>query len=125
MIGRFLAPAALVAVVALSVACGSSGEGGREVRITQGQDECTPKTSEATPGEKLNLVVTNDSDKEPYELEGEGGAKLEEIIVPEGKIREVGFDVPEEAGSYELKCYVPGDIETIIEVVVPEASPRY
>jgi len=62
--------------------------------------------------------VTNDSDKEPYELEGEGGTNLEEIVVPEGKTREVGFDVPEEAGTYELKCYVPGDIETIIEVQV-------
>ena len=125
MIAKFFALAGAAALIALSVACGSSGEGGREVRITQGQDECTPKTIEATPGEKLNLVVTNDSDKEPYELEGEGGAKLEEIVVPEGKTREVGFDVPEEAGSYELKCYVPGDIETIIEIVVPEASPQY
>jgi len=118
VIARFAALAGAAALIALSVACGSSGEGGREVRITQGQDKCTPKTIEATPGEKLNLVVTNDSDKEPYELEGEGGTKLEEIIVPEGKTREVGFDVPEEAGSYELKCYVPGDIETIIDVVV-------
>jgi hypothetical protein len=105
-------------MIALFAACGSSGEGGREVRITQGQDECTPKSIDASPGEKLNLVVTNGSDKEPYELEGEGGTSLEEIIVPEGKTREVGFDVPEEAGSYELKCYVPGDIETIIEVQV-------
>ena len=127
MIAKFVAISAVgSALVAVSIACGSSGEGGREVAITQGQEECTPKTIEATPGEKLNLVVTNESDKEPYELEGEGGAKLEEIVVPEGKTREVGFDVPEEPGSYELKCYVPGDIETIIEVVAaPEASPRY
>jgi Cupredoxin-like domain len=127
VIGKIVAmTAAGVALVALCVACGSSGEGGREVSITQGQAECSPKVIEAAPGEKLNLVVTNDSDKEPYELEGEGGAKLEEIVVPEGKTREVGFDVPEEAGNYELKCYVPGDIETIIEVVVgAESSPRY
>ena len=113
-----LALVGAVALVALSVACGSSGEGGREVRITQSQEECSPTVIEAAPGEKLNLVVTNDSDKEPYELEGEGGTKLEEIIVPEGKTREVGFDVPQDAGTYELKCYVPGDIETIIEVQV-------
>ena len=119
MIGRFVAITTVgAALIALSIACGSSGEGGREVRITQGLDECTPKTIEATPGEKLNLVVTNESDKEPYELEGEGGTNLEEIVEPEGKTREVGFDVPEEAGSYEIKCYVPGDVETIIEVQV-------
>jgi plastocyanin len=118
VIRRFVGPAALATSIALSVACGSSGEGGREVSITQGQEECTPKTITAAPGEKLNLVVTNDSDKEPYELEGEDGTKLEEIVVPEGKTREVGFDVPEEAGSYEIKCYVPGDVETTIEVLV-------
>jgi len=119
VIGKFVAITAVgVALIALAVACGSSGEGGREVRITQAQEECSPTLIDASPGEKLNLVVTNDSDKEPYELEGEGGTKLEEIIVPEGKTREVGFDVPQDAGTYELKCYVPGDIETIIEVQV-------
>lgn len=106
----------------LAVACSSSGEGGREVPITQGQDGCTPETIDATPGEKLNLVVTNDSDKEPYEVEGEGGTALDEIIVPQGKTREVGFDVPDEPGTYEIKCYVPGDIETIIDVEVQAAA---
>ena len=118
MTGKLIAPAAIAAFVVLSAACGSSGEGGREVRITQGQEECTPTTIDASPGEKLNLVVTNESDKEPYELEGEGGTKLEEIVVPQGKTREVGFDAPEDPGAYEIKCYVPGDIETIIEVQV-------
>jgi hypothetical protein len=118
VIQRLSAPAALAALIAVSVACGSSGEGRREVSITQGQEACTPKTITAAPSEKLNLVVRNDSNKEPYELEGEGGTKLEEIVVPEGKTREVGFDVPEEAGNYEIKCYVPGDVETIIEVQV-------
>ena len=116
---RTTAPASLivgVAFIALAVACGSSGEGGREVRITQSDDGCTPESIEATTGEKLNLVVTNESGKEPYEVEGEGGTPLEEIIVPEGKTREVGFTVPDEPGTYEIKCYVPGDLETIIEV---------
>ena len=122
MIGRLTAPAALGAALVLGVACGSSGEGGREVRITQGQDACAPKTVEAAPGEKLNLVVTNQSDKEPYEIEGESGTKLEEVVVPEGKTREVGFDVPDEPGTYEIKCYVPGDIETIIDITVKAAG---
>src|SRR6266508_3830119 len=69
-----------------------------------------------TTGEKLNFIVTNESRKEPYEVEGEGGTELEEIVVPEGKTREVGFDVPDEPYTYEIKCYVPGDVTTIIEV---------
>jgi len=105
-----------VALAALAIACGSSGEGGREVPITQSDDGCTPASIEATTGEKLNLVVTNESSKEPYEVEGEGDTPLEEIIVPEGKTREVGFTVPDEPATYEIKCYVPGDLETIIEV---------
>jgi uncharacterized cupredoxin-like copper-binding protein len=121
MIGTLTAPAALGALV-IGVACGSSGEGRREVRITQGQDGCAPKTVEAAPGEKLNLVVTNQSDKEPYEVEGEGGTKLEEVVVPEGRTREVGFDVPDGPGTYEIKCYVPGDIETTIEINVKGAG---
>jgi len=111
-----LAAAAVAALVTITYACGSSGEGGREVRITQSEDGCTPDSVAATTGEKLNFVVTNESGKEPYEVEGEGGTELEEIIVPEGKTREVGYDVPDEPGTYEIKCYVPGDIETTIEV---------
>jgi hypothetical protein len=123
LIRKLTAFAGIAALVGLAVACGSSGEGGREVRITQAQDGCAPEKIDATPGEKLNLVVTNDSDKEPYEVEGEGGTKLEEIVVPQGKTREVGFDVPNEPGTYEIKCYVPGDVETIIDVEVKAAGP--
>ena len=116
---RLLTPVSLAVTIAfavLAIACGSSGEGGREVRITQSDDGCTPESVEATTGEKLNLVVTNESGKEPYEVEGEGDTPLEEIIVPEGKTREVGLIVPNEPGTYEIKCYVPGDLETIIEL---------
>lgn len=107
---------ALAALVTITYGCGSSGEGGREVRISQSGDGCSPESVAATTGEKLNFVVTNESEKEPYEVEGEGGTELEEIIVPEGKTREVGYEVPDEPGTYEIKCYVPGDVETIIEV---------
>jgi hypothetical protein len=113
---RAAAVAALISALVLGLACSSSGEGGREVAITQRDDGCSPKSVEATTGEKLNLVVTNESSKEPYEVEGEGGTPLEEIVVPKGKTREVGLSIPNEAKSYEIKCYVPGDVETIIEI---------
>jgi Cupredoxin-like domain len=118
MIWRLGGALPLVAGLILGLACGASGEGGREVRIRQGQEGCSPRTVEASAGEKLNLLVTNESGKEPYEIEGEGGTKLEEVVVPEGKTREIGFDVPDEPGTYEIKCYIPGDIETIIEIKV-------
>jgi hypothetical protein len=37
--------------------------------------------------------------------------------VPEGRTRTPGYRVPNEAGTYKIKCYVPGGPETVIEVV--------
>ncbi len=66
------------ATTLLLIGCGASGEGGRKVDITQTDDGCTPTSIDATAGEKLDLVVKNDSG-EDYEIEGIDGAKLDEI----------------------------------------------
>ena len=99
----------------LAIACGSSGEGGREVQITQSEDGCTPTRIEADTGEQLKFVMTNETSG-IYELEGEEGTEFEEVVVPEGKSRSAGFTVPNEEGTYPLKCYVPDGVETIIEI---------
>lgn len=100
---------------ALAAACSSSGEGGRLVDVTQTDDGCTPATIEATAGEKLNLKVKNDTGG-IYEVEGIDGTDLEEVIVPEGRTREVGFNVPSQGGVSKIKCYQPGGASTIILV---------
>lgn len=107
-----IAPALLSALVA----CGSSGEGGRAVDITQRDDGCAPTSVHVVAGEKLKLVVKNES-SDDYEIEGEEGAKLEEVVVPKGKTRTPGFTVPESGAVSKLKCYVPGGVSTIIELV--------
>lgn len=99
----------------LVVACGASGVGGREIRITQTAEGCTPTSVEATAGEKLNLLVTNETG-DIYEIEGIEGTKLEEVIVPEGRTRSIGYQVPETGGVSKVKCYVPGGPATIIEI---------
>lgn len=110
----------LAGATALVIAgCGASGEGGREVDITQTDDGCTPTSIEATAGEKLNLVVKNETG-DIYEIEGIDGAKLEEVIVPDGRTRSIGYTVPESGGTTKLKCYVPGGTSTIIEVKAGE-----
>jgi uncharacterized lipoprotein len=106
---------AVAVALALVAACSSSGAGGREVRITQRDDGCEPTSISVTPGEKLKLVVTNESSKD-YEIEGIEGAKLEELVVPKGKTRSPGYTVPEGAGVHKLKCYVPAGPSTIIEL---------
>jgi uncharacterized cupredoxin-like copper-binding protein len=112
---RYLVPLCLALAVLAGIACSSSGEGGRAVEINQNDDGCTPTAIEATPGEKLNLQVKNNADKD-YEVEGIEGTQLEEVVIPGGRDRSVGYNVPNEGGTFKIKCYVPGDVSTIIEV---------
>ena len=107
--------AAFVSLLAVAIACSTGAAGGREVRITQQDDGCTPATVSVRPGEKLKLVVKNDAGKF-FEIEGIEGTALEEVIIPEGRTREMGYTVPKKQGVYKLKCYSPGDVTTIIEL---------
>jgi uncharacterized cupredoxin-like copper-binding protein len=100
----------------LAAACAGSGEGGREIIITQTADGCAPASVEVTTGEKLKLTARNESGK-TYELEGTNGTQLEEILIPEGRTRSVGYTVPGEEGAYDVKCYQPGGKSTIIKLV--------
>lgn len=107
---------AVAGALVLAAACSSSGAGGREVRITQRNEGCTPASIDAKPGEKLNLVIQNDSKHDPFELEGIEGTKFEELNVPEGRSRSAGYTVPDSGDVHKLKCYVPGGVSTILEV---------
>ncbi len=106
---------AATGLLVLAAACASSGKGGREVQITQRDDGCTPTSIQVAPGEKLKLVVKNESGKD-YEIEGVDGTNLEEVIVPKGRTRSPGYTVPSGEGTHKLKCYVPGGVSTIIEL---------
>jgi uncharacterized cupredoxin-like copper-binding protein len=112
---------AILILAALAFACESSGAGGREINVTQGDDGCTPAVIEATPGEKLDLQVKNETDS-TYEIEGIEGTSLEEVLVPEGRTRSVGYNVPDEGGVSKVKCYVPGGISTIMEIRAGEGG---
>lgn len=112
--------AALGGLTALAAAC-SSGGGGREVQISQEDSGCAPASISVKTGEKLNLVVKNNSGKD-YEVEGIEGTTLQEVVVPGGRTRNIGYTVPDKAGVYKLKCYVPGDVTTIIEMAAAGSS---
>lgn len=113
---------AAAGVLAFGAACASSGAGGRKVEITQKDDGCTPASIAVTPGEKLNLVVKNDSNSDTYEVEGIDGTKLEEFVVHKGTTRSAGYTVPGGVGTHKMKCYVPAGPSTIIELVAGGAS---
>jgi uncharacterized cupredoxin-like copper-binding protein len=118
---RAIAVVAAVSLVSLATACASSGAGGREIQITQADDGCTPARVDVAPGEKLKLVVKNESSKD-YEIEGIDGTNIEELIVPEGRTRTPGYTVPDGEGTHKIKCYVPAGPTTVIELVAGAAG---
>jgi hypothetical protein len=113
---RIVLPVCLALVMLATIACSGSGEGGREIVITQTDGGCTPESVDVVTGEKLNLTGKNESGQ-TYELEGTNGTDLEEILIPEGKTRSVGYTVPGDEGTYDVKCYQPGGASTIIALV--------
>jgi hypothetical protein len=108
-------------LLALASGCASSGEGGREIIITQGDEGCSPDVVDVVPGEKLKLTGKNETGK-TYELEGTNGTQLEEILVPEGRTRSVGYTVPDDGGTYDVKCYQPGGVSTIVRLVAGDGG---
>ena len=108
-------------ILLLTAACSDGGAGGREINVTPGEDGCTPESIAVTAGEKVQLVVKNDSSHDVYEVEGIEGTKVEEFVVPAGKTRKTGYTVPGGDGVHKLKCYVPDGPTTVIELVAGAA----
>ena len=102
-------------------ACGDDGGASREIKITQTDEGCTPAEMTAGTGENLKIVISNETGH-IYELEGEGGAHFEEVVVPEDKTRSANFTAPDEPGEYSLKCYDPGGVSSEIKVRVAGPS---
>jgi hypothetical protein len=113
---KYLLAFGVGAAALLTLACSSSGEGGREILITQTDDGCSPESVDVEPGEKLKLTGKNETGN-IYELEGTNGTQLEEVIIPEGRTRSVGYTVPDEESTYDVKCYQPGGASTIVKLV--------
>jgi uncharacterized cupredoxin-like copper-binding protein len=118
---RGLILVSLATSIVVSLGCAASGAGGRRIEVTQSEDGCTPLVIDATPGEKLDLEVTNKTGS-TYEVEGIDGTNLEEVLVPEGRTRSIGYNVPEAGGVGKVKCYVPGGVSTIIEIHAGEGT---
>ncbi|MCC6388014.1 MAG: cupredoxin domain-containing protein [Dehalococcoidia bacterium] len=117
---RLFALASALALVSLTLAgCEGSDDGGdrRVIAITQTDEACTPASIDLALKEEVTFEVKNDSDK-AKEVEGIDGTKLEETIIPEKRTRNVKYTAPGEAGTYKIKCYQPGGMNTIIELKV-------
>ena len=70
-----------------------------------------------TAGENVTFAVKN-SAKDDWEFEGIEGTKIEEVLVPSGRTRNIDYSVPSKAGTAKVKCYTPGGASTVIELTV-------
>lgn len=100
-------------------ACGTDDSGGdrRVIQMIQTDETCTPASVELAAGERVRFEVRNQGSKDK-EVEGIEGMKLEELLVPAGKTRNLNYTAPREAGVQKMKCYVPGGASTVIEIQV-------
>jgi len=118
----FAASVALLgAFAALVSACGGGDSGARRViQITQNDDACAPLSIDVKGGEKVRFEIKNEGKKD-HEVEGIEGTKLEELLVPAGRTRNLDYTAPKQESMQKIKCYIPGGSATIIEVKVSGA----
>jgi hypothetical protein len=117
---RIVAGAAALAGAAIFfAACGDDDGGGprRVIDVAQTDDGCTPASIELQVKERVTFKVKNDGKKD-REIEGIEGTKLEEVLVPSGRTREVDYTAPSKEGRGKIKCYIPGGNATVIELKV-------
>lgn len=99
-------------------ACGASDSADRRViQIVQTDDTCSPAAIDLAIGEKVRFEVKNEGGKD-REVEGIDGTKLEELLIPSGRTRNINYTAPSSAGTQKVKCYTPGGASTIIEINV-------
>jgi uncharacterized cupredoxin-like copper-binding protein len=119
---RLFVPA-VIALLALSLvasACANSGPR-RVINVTQSDDGCTPDKIDLKTGEDVTFAVKNDGKKD-REFEGINGTKVDEVLVPSGRARNIDYSAPSKAGTASIKCYVPGGNTTVITFNVSGAD---
>jgi hypothetical protein len=101
----------------LVAACGGDDADRRVIQVTQTDDGCTPDSIDLASGEKVKFEVANQGGRDK-EFEGINGTKLDELLVPAGKTRNVNYTAPKSPGTTQIKCYIPGGATTLIALNV-------
>ncbi|HXG41795.1 MAG TPA: cupredoxin domain-containing protein [Dehalococcoidia bacterium] len=116
---RYLLLAPVLLVTALAMACGSPS--GREIQVVaaerpDGSMYYEPAQITVRPGERVVFVITNRGSQD-HEFESDE-AGIEEVVVPPGRTRRVGWRAPSQPGSFPAYCDLPGHREAGMELTV-------
>lgn len=119
-----LAPVALAVTLtasALLVSCGGDNGPRRSiaVAIDPADAGCTPASIALRTGEKVTFDVKNDGKKD-WEFEGIEGTKIEEVLVPSGRSRNIDYTASSSPGTAKVKCYTPAGAATVIELAIAQ-----
>ena len=83
------------------------------------QTPVAPRRASASRREKVTFAVKNDGKKD-WEFEGIEGTKIEEVLVPSGRSRNIDYTASSSPGTAKVKCYTPAGAATVIELAIAQ-----
>lgn len=111
-----------VAAALVLVACTGDGSDVRTIRVEATDDGCAPASFDVDPGQRLRLVLANESDA-AYSLTDLEG-RIETLEAGSGEEAERFADLPEGSATYVLRCISEAGPETQIRIRAGEVDAR-
>lgn len=112
--------AAVAAALLLFGACTGDGSDVRTIRVEATDAGCAPATFDVGPGQRLRLVLANESGA-AYSLTDPEG-RIETMEAVSGKEAERFADLPEGSATYVLRCLSEAGAETEVRIRAGEAA---
>lgn len=114
----------IVALVTCSIlllaACTGGGSDVRTIRVEATDAACDPASFEVDAGQRLRLVLANESDA-AYSLSDPEG-RIETLEAAPGEEAEQFADLPEGSATYVLRCTSEAGLETEVRIRAGEAG---
>jgi uncharacterized cupredoxin-like copper-binding protein len=104
----------------LIVACTGGGSDVRTLRIEATDSGCEPSSFDVNPGQRVRLVLENESEA-VYELSDPEG-RIESLEAPPGEDTEQFADLPDGTATYILRCTSDSGSDSEIRIHAGEAE---
>lgn len=126
---RALAASLPLLAILVFAGCSLTSVGsGEEIRVTAGEQGDTmylePEVITVPVGAEVTFVVENEGSQDhEFESPEADEAGIEEILIPPGRTRRVGWTAPSEPGTFAVYCDLPGHREAGMELTLKVVEP--